>query len=231
LGLGLREETGPIAIQYPGGTGLIMASSAGLAERYFPQLDGWVRVLGAPSLADLAQRAEAAAARGLAYEALGYGLETSKTTPDGEWQDVVGSTERARALADQYGKLLVMGPGFRLMSLNWEHYPEMAALADVWLLQTQRLQINPPGPDYRREVERVVTHIRSGNPDILIWAQITLPPDRPPDAGEWLAYHASIADLLDGATYVGAYTWDIFGADQLVPTIEAIFAAACDGGG
>jgi hypothetical protein len=206
-----------------------MASSAGLAEHYFPQLEGWIRVLGAPSLGELAQRAEAAAARGVAYEALGYGLETSQGTPDEEWQDVVSSTEKARAIADRYGKLLVMGPGFRLMSQNWEHYPEMAALADVWLLQTQRLQANPPGPEYRREVERVVAQIRAGNPDILIWAQITLLPDRPPDAAEWLAYHQSIADLVGGATYVGAYTWDTVATGQLVSTIEAIFAAACGG--
>jgi hypothetical protein len=78
-------------------------------------------------------------------------------------------------------------------------------------------------------VEQVVAQIRAGNPDILIWAQITLLPDRPPDAQEWLAYHQSIADLVDGATYVGAYTWDTADAGQLVSTIETIFAAACSG--
>lgn len=206
---------------------LIMCATVGLAEIYFPQLEGSIRVLGAPSLEALQRKAEKAKQRGVPYEALGYGLETSKSTPEGEWQDLIGSTEKARALADKYGKLLMMAPGFRLMSQNWEQYPPMAALADIWILQTQRLQKQPPGSDYRREVERVVNQIRAGNPDILIWAQITLPPDREPNAEEWLAYHHSIADLLEGRTYVGAYTWDTEDRDQLVATIEAIFDAVC----
>jgi hypothetical protein len=197
-----------------------------MAETYFPQLEGRIRALGAPSLEGLRQRAEEAERRGVRYEALSYGLETSRTTPEEEWQDLIGSTEKARAIADEYGKLLVMGPGFRLMSENWDKYPEMAALADLWVLQTQRLQVNPPGSEYRQDVQRVVDQIRAGNPNISIWAQITLPPDREPDAEEWLAYHSSIADLVEG-TYVGVYTWGSEDPALLVKTIEAIFAAFC----
>ncbi|NIN93625.1 MAG: hypothetical protein GTO49_01250 [Anaerolineae bacterium] len=206
---------------------LIMCATVGLTEIYFPQLEGSIRVLAAPSLEALQRKAEKAEQRGVPYEALAYGLETSKSTPEEEWQDLIGSTEKARALADKYGKLLMMAPGFRLMSGNWEQYPPMAALADIWVLQTQRLQKQPPGSDYRREVERVVNQIRAGNPDVLIWAQITLLPDREPNAEEWLAYHHSIADLLEGRTYVGVYTWDTADRDQLVATIEAILDAIC----
>jgi hypothetical protein len=207
--------------------GLVMCATVGLAEIHFPQLEGGIRVLGAPSLEALQRKAEAAEQRGVPYEALAYGLETSKSTPEEEWLDLIESTETARAIADQHGKLLLMAPGFRLMSQNWEKYGPMAALADIWVLQTQRLQKMAPGSAYRQEVERVVTQIRAGNPDILIWAQITLPPDRPPSAEEWLAYHDSIADLLDRRTYVGVYTWDRADSEQLVATIEAILAAAC----
>ena len=119
-----------------------------------------------------------------------------------------------------------MGPGLRLMSQNEDKYAPMAALTDIWVFQTQRLQKNPPGPAYRQEVERVVNQIRDGNPDIEIWAQITLPPDREPDAEEWLAYRQSIADLVDG-TYIGVYTWGSEDTDKLVATIETIFDDVC----
>lgn len=226
LGTGLRQETAAVFEAYKGRPGFVMAASSNLAEQYFPQFEGWIRVLGAPSLATLQQKAGRASQNGTPYEALGYGLETSKSTPVEEWQDLVGSTQKARDLTDQYGKLLLMGPGFRLMSRNEDKYPPMAALSDVWIIQTQRLQVNPPGPVYRQEVEKVVNQIRSGNPNISIWAQITLPPDREPDAEEWLAYRQSIVGLVDG-TYIGVYTWDSADADQLAATIEAIFAAVC----
>lgn len=227
LGTGLREESAAILMAYKDHPGLVMSSTLGWAKAYFPQLQGWIRVLGAPSLTGLRQRAARAEQTGVPYEALGYGLETGSGTPDEEWQDLVGSTQRARAIADQHGKLLVMGPGFQLMSQNEDKYPQMAALADIWVFQTQRLQIDPPGPTYRQQVERVINQIKQGNPDISIWAQITLPPDREPNAEEWLAYRESIVDLVDG-TYIGAYTWKSTSPDQLLETIEAIFAALCD---
>ena len=227
LGTGLRKETAEILVAYKDHPGLVMCATAELAGTYFPQLEGWTRVLGAPSLATLQQKAERAAQTGVPYEALGYGLETSRTTPDEEWGDLVGSTQAAQALSDQHNKLLVMGPGFRLMSQNQEKYDEMAFLTDIWIFQTQDLQRNPPGPEYRKAVEEVVKQIRAGNPNIVIWAQITLPPDREPDAEEWLAYRQSIADLVDG-TYIGVYTWQMADTGQLVATIEAIFAA-CGG--
>jgi hypothetical protein len=226
LGTGLREETAAILMGYKDHPGLVMSSSSELAGVYFPQLEGWIRVLGAPSLESLRQKAERAEQTEVPYEALGYGLETGRSTPNEEWQDLMGATHRARDIANQYDRLLVMGPGFRLMSQNEDKYPQMAALTDVWMFQTQRLQIDPPGPDYRQEVERIVNLIKSGNPDISIWAQITLPPDREPDAEEWLAYRQSIADLVDG-TYVGVYTWESTDPELLVATIETIFGVAC----
>ena len=116
LGTGLRDETGSVLTKYKANPGLVMAATVQNAETYFPQLEGWIRVIGAPSLDALRQKAARAQDLGLEYEALAYGLETGKSTPDEEWQDLIGSTAKARAIADQYGKLLVMGPGFKLMS-------------------------------------------------------------------------------------------------------------------
>ena len=228
LGTGLREQTVQTLLLYKDQPALVMSPTYGMAEIHFPELEGWIRVLGAPSLDVLEQKAEQAEKSGLQYDGLGYGLETSKTTPDAEWQDLVGSTQRAREIADRYGKLLVMGPGLRLMSQNEDKYPGMAALSDVWIFQTQRYQLNPPGPDYRKEVERVVTLLRSANPEIQIWAQIIVPPDREPNADEWLAYRAAIDDLVDG-TYLGIYTWKKADPDVLIATAVEVYAGACGG--
>lgn len=185
--------------------------------------------MGAPSLATLQDKGMRANSSGVPYEALGYGLETSKSTPDEEWQDLIGSTQKARQLADELHTQLLMAPGFKLMSDNEGLYPSMAAMADIWMLQTQQLQKGPPGPEYRQEVERIVNLIRSGNPGIAIWAQITLPPDREPNAAEWLEYRQAIMDLVDG-TYIGVYTWDASNQDTLVNTIKSIIAAVCPDG-
>lgn len=227
LGLGLRKETETVLLKFQDHSGLVMSSSFNLSEANFPELSGWIKVLGAPSLQSLEQKAARAEQSGLPYDGLGYGLETSQTTPEAEWQDLVGSTQKARAMADRYEKMLVMGPGFRLMSKNEDKYPAMAALADLWIFQTQQLQKNPPGPVYRQEVERIIALIRSGNPSIPIWAQITLPPDREPDAREWLAYRAEINDLVDG-TYIGVYTWERENETQLIAIIEEIITSACE---
>jgi hypothetical protein len=227
LGLGLRTETAPLILAYQDRPAFVMTGSFAMAARYFPELEGWTRVLGAPSLPTLEQKAERAELEGVDYEALAYGLETGPTTPEEEWQDVVASTRSARAVADRYDKLLVMGPGFRLMMQNEDLVPVMGVYSGVWMFQTQSFQkLHPPGADYRREVAEVVDLIRAENPDLSVWAQITLPPDRAPSADEWLAYRHSIADLVDGV-YVGVYTWQTSDAGQLVATLEAILAAVC----
>jgi hypothetical protein len=228
LGLGLRQQTISVFTNHQEHPGFVMTASVGLADEYYQGLGGWIRTIGAPSLAALETKARRAEEDSIQYEALSYGLETSQSTPDEEWQDLVGSTRAAKTIAESYGKQLVMGPGFRLMSENEEQYPILAEMADIWVLQTQRLQSNPPGEQYRAEVERVVNLIRSGNPDISIWAQIAFLPDRTPDSSEWLAYHDSISDLVDG-TYIGIYIWDSFDDEELVMNVEKIFEQVCGG--
>lgn len=227
IGLGLREETTEVLLKHKTRIGFVMSANSLMAEEYFEQFEGSIRVIGAPSLDVLKEKGERANVDALPYEALGYGLETGSTTPDTEWQDLVGSTTTAKAVANDLNKLLVMGPGFKLMSNNEDMYAPMAASTDIWLLQTQQLQKDPPGDHYRAEVERIVELIRSGNPDIAIWAQITLPPDRVPDAGEWLEYRSQILDLVDG-TYIGVYTWEVFDQKMLIDTIETVIETACE---
>lgn len=226
IGLGLREETREFLLENTDHVGLIMSANSNLAEAYFPLFEDAIRVMGAPSLQILNTKATRAADMDLPYEALGYGLETSVSTPAEEWRNMIASTEEAAVLVNQYDKQLLLAPGFKLMSQNETLYSEMASKADIWILQTQQLQKKPPGPEYRQEVERIISLIRAGNPEIIIWAQITLPPDRKPDAEEWLAYRELIVDLVDG-TYIGVYTWDIFEESQLLSEISTIVTSVC----
>ena len=228
IGVGLRQQTIPVVLAYQDFPGFVMTATVGLAAEYYPGLEKWTRTIGAPSLDALERKAQRAEQQGVPYEALSYGLETSESTPNEEWQDMVAATMAARALADEYGKLLVMGPGFRLMSENEDKYPVLSGMADIWVLQTQRLQVKPPGEEYRDEVERVVKLIRSGNPDIPIWAQITFPPDRDPDFAEWIDYHESISDLVSG-TYIGIYTWESVDNKLLVMNTDQIYHQLCLG--
>lgn len=226
IGLGLRRETVDILLAYKDYPGFVMSANMLLADTYYPQLSGWIRTLGAPSLEELENKARRAEEENVDYEALSYGLETSITTPQDEWENLISSTGQAREIADSFEKLLVMGPGFRLMSQNEDSYPGMAEQTQIWMIQTQRLQINPPGDDYRREVERIINLIKQGNPKTQIWAQITFLPDRSPDAEEWLAYRDSIRDLVDG-TFIGVYTWDSEDPEVLKENINLIFEEAC----
>ncbi|MCX7013860.1 MAG: hypothetical protein NTW86_15135 [Candidatus Sumerlaeota bacterium] len=226
LGTGLREETASIILKYKEHPGMVMAPSAELAAKVFPQIPGWLRVLGAPSLPKLKESGQLGREMAIPYESLTYGLETGKSTPEEEWHDMIGSTRKAKDICDQFGKQLMMGPGGRLMSQNEDKYVPMTALSEFWVFQTQRYQIDPPGEQYRKNVEATVKKIKEGNPKIIIWAQITFPPFKEPNAEEWLAYRRCITDVVDGA-YVGAYTWDQYG-EQLPKAIETIFQEVYD---
>lgn len=226
IGLGLRQETAAILLAQRDHPGFVMSANMQLAVEYYPELSGWIRTLGAPSLAELETKASRAQDLGLEYEALSYGLETSVTTPEAEWRNLVAATQQARDLADVFGKQLVMGPGLRLMSENEGSYAEMASASSIWMIQTQRLQINPPGELYRQEVERIVSLLRSGNPEIEVWAQINFLPGEEPDPEEWLAYRESILDLVDG-TFIGIYIWDSEDPEVLLGAITHIFETAC----
>lgn len=227
LGLGLRAETLDLLLEHKNQIDFIMSASSILAEQYFSEFEGATRIIAAPSLKLLMVKGERALANKVPFEAIGYGLETSKSTPDEEWQDLVESTKKARDLSKKYEKLLVLGPGFKLLSTNEDKYGPMGAFTDIWMLQTQQLQKGPPSIEYRQEIERIVKLIRSENPEVEVWAQITLPPDRVPDANEWLAYHRFIFDLVDGV-FIGVYTWDHVDQDHLIETIKTIIETACE---
>ncbi len=224
LGAGLREDTIEIHLSYQTPGRMYVTGSLGLAEEYFGQIETGLRVLVGPSLTRLHELAEEASESAVPYDVLAYSLEAGRHTPAAEQLDVVRATQQASVLAHENGKLLLMGPGWGLMEENRVEYAAMASYADLWIIQTQRLQSNPPGPVYREEVEDVITQLRRGNTNLRVWAQISATPGgRALSTEELLAYREAIVDLVDGVyVYVG-------GDPNRSETLEAIFATVCGG--
>ena len=170
----------------------------------------------------LEQKAARAEETGLAYEALAYGLETNESTPGEEWLDLVGSTERARALADRYGKLLLMGPGFRLMSENEEMYTPVRHPGRHLDVSDPAAPVEPAGRRLSPGGSAGGSQSDSGRQSRYFGVgQNSTAADREPDAAESLSYRRAIANLVDGA-YMGVYTWRTEDADRLVGTVEQI---------
>jgi hypothetical protein len=224
LGVGLVPDTISLNLAYPGKGRMVVAKDVSLAAKYFPQIQGGYRILVGPSLDSLQQLATQAQQVDLPYEALGYDIENWQQTPAQEKNDPIAATQKAAELAHKYGKLLQMAPpgvakGQEVL------YPKIAAYADLWMIQSQRLQIdNPPGEVYQKWVQDTVNLIRSGNPKIIIWVQISLTPGQRTkilSADDFLAYRQTIVNLVEG----------VFIFDRLDPghprTTQIIFADIC----
>jgi hypothetical protein len=222
VGSGLTTKTAALLVEQISHPSKIMTASSTLAETYFSQFVGWTRVLSAPSLADLESKAARALTNSTPYEVLGYGLESS--SPAEEVADMVAATTAAKVIAGNYGKFLMMAPGFQLMSANEGLYDDMSALSDMWLFQTQKVQSDyPPGTGYYDECSRVIGLIRAGHADIPICAQILIPPNETPDPQKWLSYYYSIFRGINSA-YIGAYlVWDYYEEAVVLACMENIF--------
>lgn len=104
--------------------------------------------------------------------------QARQCTPREELEDYPGSLKKARELVKQYGSPLVFGPGLREMARREELYPELAKQCDIWMIQTQRLQLDADTgtpaslEQYRQEVKRIVGLLRQGNPRIRVFIQL-----------------------------------------------------------
>lgn len=138
-------------------------------------------------------------------------------TPREELDDYLGSVKKARALVKDYGAPLIMGPGLIEMAKREELYPEMAQHCDIWMIQTQRLQLDPDTGEptsaqrYRGEVKRIVELLRQGNPNIQVFVQI-IPLQATPERREAFtaerltSYLLAVEDLVDAAKIYGGNT-------------------------
>jgi len=137
-----------------------------------------------------------------------------QSTPREELDDYLGSLKKARELAKEYGAPLIAGPGLSEMSRREHLYAEMARHCDIWMIQTQRLQVDPQtgepvSPErYRKEVERIVGLLRKGNPDIRVFVQV-IPLQATAERREFFtaermaAYLLAVEGLVDSAKIYG----------------------------
>ena len=95
-----------------------------------------------------------------------------------------------------------------------EHlYPDLAKTCEIWMIQSQRLQLDeatrkPVEVDvYREKVKRIVGLLREGNPNIRIFVQLVTTAERGTvvlSAEQIAAFARSIEDLVDAVRIYGA---------------------------
>lgn len=108
---------------------------------------------------------------------IGYNPERAPGTTVEEMDNLLESVQTARAMADEFGSPLLAGPGLREMRQHEELYPELAKHCDIWLIQSQSLQMHisrelKTPEEYREGVERIVKMLHEGNPEIKVFVQI-----------------------------------------------------------
>ncbi|GIV77342.1 MAG: hypothetical protein KatS3mg050_1736 [Litorilinea sp.] len=120
---------------------------------------------------------------------IGYNLEHGPANRPDEQADPVGSVRRMRALADQYGLRLALGPDHAFALSDGV---AMAPYVDIFVLQIQRAQTEPE--TVREFVLPLVRQLRQANPEIAISVQVRTEGDM--DALQDLL--ASLEPQLDG---------------------------------
>jgi len=143
---------------------------------------------------------------------IAYNPEQSPGTPQEELKDFLGSLGRGQKMVREYGARFLVGPGLRYMDEHEDLYPKAAKFCDIWLIQSQRLQMHPdtrqaaPPKEYRDKVKRIVDLLRKGNPNIKIFIQILASRTREETlftAEQVAAYAAAIEDLVDAIRIYG----------------------------
>jgi hypothetical protein len=98
---------------------------------------------------------------------IGYNLEHNPANPADEQADPVASVRRMRALADEYNLTLAFGPDH---DFALSHGVEIAPYVDIFVLQVQRVQAQPPTVyDF---VLPFIPQLREANPDLQITVQV-----------------------------------------------------------
>lgn len=146
---------------------------------------------------------------------IAYNPERQPGTPSTDMDNLVASVRRAKEMAESYGAPLLVGPGLREMERREELYPELARWCDIWLIQSQRLQLDlgtrrPVSVDqYRTGVKRIADLLRQGNPDIRVCVQLVATAERGKNAltaQKIAAYATGVEDIVDAVRIYGAGT-------------------------
>lgn len=163
---------------------------------------------------------------------IAYNPERHPGTPTLEIDDLVGSARRACQMARAYGAPLIIGPGLKEMGQREHLYPELAKNCDIWLIQSQRLQLDEATRKpveigvYREKVKQIVDRLRQGNPRIRIFVQVVTTAERGQtvlSADQIAGFARAVEDIVDAVRIYGAR------ADLLQQIIERL--RPTEGGG
>jgi len=146
-------KSGDIArVEHISQLGLLQDVTAGQKLVVFKSADDAIRLL--PHIHD-------------EFDIVGYNLEHGPANPISEQEDPVGSIQRLREAADEYGLQLALGPDHRFAVSD---AAAMAPYADYLILQIQKVQTEPETVyDF---VLPVIEEARKANPNIEISVQI-----------------------------------------------------------
>ncbi|MGI5816528.1 MAG: hypothetical protein ACOX9R_00350 [Armatimonadota bacterium] len=142
---------------------------------------------------------------------IGYNPERAPGTTPEEMDNLLESVIAAKVMAEEFGSPLLVGPGLREMDQREELYPELAKHCDIWLVQSQRLQMHitrelKTPQEYREGVQHIVERLREGNPEIEVFVQIVASgrPNADLFSAEQLATRIrAIEDLIDAVRIYG----------------------------
>lgn len=162
---------------------------------------------------------------------IAYNPERQPGTPAREMDDLVGSARRAGEMARAYGAPLLMGPGLREMQTREDLYPELARHCQIWLIQSQRLQLDSVTRKpvemarYRAGIQRIVDMLRQGNPRIQVYVQVVTTAERGTTSltSEQVAgFVHAIADVVDAVRIYGGSAQLL---SEVIERMEATHAA------
>jgi len=209
IGFGLGRETGELALAMKGENDFVdtMARGVGLGQMKQLTAQG-VKVASVfLSLEQMRETIATLRKNNIQCAYLAYNPEQNQRTSRAELDNFVGSVKQAKELAAAYGAPLVVGPGMRFMMAREEDYAKAAPHADVWLIQSQRFQIDretakrATPQEYRQNIQRVVELIHKGNRRTKIWVQIIVCPGARPgndfSAEEIVRLARSVEDIVD----------------------------------
>jgi polyhydroxybutyrate depolymerase len=228
IGFGLGRGTGELAAAMTNENDFVdtMARAAGLAEMKRLSERG-VKVSSVfLSLGQMRETISTLKANGLRCDYLAYNPEQTPRIPRAELDDFVGSVRQAKELAAAYGAPLVVGPGMLFMTDREDDYARAAPHADVWLIQSQRFQIDKETgrramrDEFSRNVCRIAELVHRGNPKTKIWVQIIVCPGARPENEFTAAEITALAQSLEGvADAVRLYT---AGATRGLETLKEV---------
>jgi hypothetical protein len=137
---------------------------------------------------------------------LGYNLETALPK-----EDLVSKEKEMQSVAGAHGLQYAFAP--TLLKLT-KHYDDFVRHADIIVLQSQRFQTRG---DYEERVEELIAKIRSANPEVKVWVQVSVnPPEKrsvtPDEVIDNIQRIADQADLI----------W-IFFAPKRASVMEEVF--------